>query len=234
MIKCCAFSDIHGILRDDYVDKEVDYLFIAGDLVPLNIQSYSKESRRWFEGTFIPWCLKQPVTTKIIIVAGNHDWYCERHQDETKTIFSQYPKIAYLMNEGFEDDNIKVWGTPMCKAFGNWAFMKYVDNLENIFCNVPDDFFTGSGKKTILLSHDAPYGISDIVLQKSCPWADGSHIGNKALLHLIQRTKPELNLHGHLHTTNHDAEYEGPTEVRCVSLLDEDYKVAYKPYYFEL
>ena len=88
--------------------------------------------------------------------------------------------------------------------------------------------------KSILLSHDSPYGCSDIVLDKTCPWYSGEHIGNPELKALIERLKPTINLHGHLHTTNHEAEWIGETEVRCVSVLDEQYKVAYKPYYFEI
>ena len=42
------------------------------------------------------------------------------------------------------------------------------------------------GKIDIFLSHDAPYGVSDIILQKDCWWADGSHIGNKSLRKFIE------------------------------------------------
>ena len=43
-----------------------------------------------------------------------------------------------------------------------------------------------------------------------------------------------MNLHGHLHTTNHEKEMLGDTEVYNISLLDEDYKMVFEPQYFEI
>ena len=89
-------------------------------------------------------------------------------------------------------------------------------------------------KADIIISHDAPYGCSDVLLQKSCPWANGDHIGNMALTELIEEVKPKLLLHGHLHSTNHERENIGDTGVYNVSLIDEFYKMNYKPLYLEI
>jgi predicted phosphohydrolase len=43
-----------------------------------------------------------------------------------------------------------------------------------------------------------------------------------------------MNLHGHLHTSNREEEMFGNTKVYNVSLLDEDYKMVFKPQYFEI
>jgi Icc-related predicted phosphoesterase len=92
-----------------------------------------------------------------------------------------------------------------------------------------------TGKKIdILMSHDAPYGVSDVLLQKDCPWATGEHIGNKPLARFIEQVVPKINLHGHLHSTNHEKEMYGDTEVYNVSLLDENYRMVYNPQYFEI
>ena len=95
---------------------------------------------------------------------------------------------------------------------------------------VKDDVFKDTGKTTILLSHDAPYGTSDIVTQ-DVSWNTGDHIGSVAMKELIERIQPDYNLHGHLHTTNHDEEVLGKTKVYCVSVLNEDYEVTYDPLY---
>jgi Icc-related predicted phosphoesterase len=84
------------------------------------------------------------------------------------------------------------------------------------------------------MSHDCPYGINDIILQKDCRWADGSHIGNKALRWFIDEAKPELWLEGHLHTCEHSKITHNGTAVYNVSLLNEDYKLTYDPLYIEV
>jgi Icc-related predicted phosphoesterase len=92
-----------------------------------------------------------------------------------------------------------------------------------------------TGKKIdILMSHDAPYGVSDVLLQKDCPWATGEHIGNKPLARFIERTQPRIVVKGHLHSTNREVEYLGDSKVFSVSLLDENYRMVYNPQYFEI
>lgn len=118
----------------------------------------------------------------------------------------------------------------MCKKFYNWAFMppqedqkdKYQRHLEAV------------GKIDIILCHDCPYGIADILLQKDCWWADGSHIGNKALRWFVDEAKPELVFEGHLHSCEHSKTMNGNTAVYNVSLLNENYEMVYKPLYVEI
>ena len=55
-----------------------------------------------------------------------------------------------------------------------------------------------------------------------------------ALTELIEEVKPKLLLHGHLHSTNHERENIGDTGVYNVSLIDEFYKMNYKPLYLEI
>lgn len=85
----------------------------------------------------------------------------------------------------------------------------------------------------ILLSHDAPYGVSDMCYG----WLDQGrtpiHIGNEQLRDAILAKNVKMNIHGHLHSSNHDVELLGDTKVYNVSILDEEYKETYKPFYFE-
>ena len=90
------------------------------------------------------------------------------------------------------------------------------------------------GNIDIVLSHDAPYGVSDVLLQEDCLWANGEHIGNHSLKKLIERAQPTLACHGHLHSSNREMELLGSAKVYNVSLLNEDYKMVYKPQYFEI
>lgn len=93
--------------------------------------------------------------------------------------------------------------------------------LESKFKNIPEDV-------DFLLTHDAPYGTSDICMQ-DIYWNNGEHIGSRPLRDAIIEKKPKYNLHGHLHSSNHDKEILNETKVYNVSLLDENYNLTYKP-----
>lgn len=233
-------SDLHGTLVG--LEQEVDLLLVAGDIVPLNIQENDKKSEKWFKEEFIPWAVGQPAQ-KVILVGGNHDRYLSNHgTDKFRSLLPG--KIIYLENSmtivpDGENKVVVIYGTPLCKPFGRWYFMPDLDTQREIFQGMYEKRFEPEGDspieiKSILLAHDSPFGVSDILLERECPWWSGEHIGNPELKTLIEKLKPDLCLHGHLHSTNHEPEWLGQTEVRCVSVLNEQYKVAYKPQYLEI
>lgn len=143
-----------------------------------------------------------------------------------KRLLEGQDKIVYLDCESYEYKGKTIYGTPWCKPFYNWAFMEETTKSDERYKDVQH--------MDILMTHDAPYGVSDILLQKDCWWADGTHIGNLALRNLIERVEPSLNLHGHLHSTNREAEYLGKTKIHNVSLLNENYEMIYTPIYIEI
>ena len=227
-MKICGISDIHGDLSVQI--QPCDVLCICGDIVPLEVQVNSKKSKRWLKELFIPWCSKQPCK-KVLVVGGNHDFFLWHHPLQMKEMVKEEEKIEYLLNEGYEFEGVKFFGTPLCKEFGHWAFMYPYDEQDRILDKALEEW----GKNIdVLLTHDSPYGVSDIILDKSCPWATDEHIGNKSLEAFIIKTAPKLNLHGHLHSTNHDEEILGVTKVYCVSILGEQYTVQYEPQYFDI
>lgn len=227
-MKICGISDIHGDLSVKI--QPCDVLCICGDIVPLEVQVNSKKSKRWLKELFIPWCSKQPCK-KVLVVGGNHDFFLWHHPLQMKEMVKEEEKIEYLLNEGYEFEEVKFFGTPLCKEFGYWAFMYPYDEQDRILDKALEEW----GKNIdVLLTHDSPYGVSDIILDKSCPWATDEHIGNKSLEAFIIKTAPKLHLHGHLHSTNHDEEILGTTKVYCVSILGEQYTVQYEPQYFDI
>lgn len=135
-------------------------------------------------------------------------------------------KIKYLENDAIEIDGKKFYGTPYCHQFGNWAFMRDDDHLALIFENIPEDL-------DVLLTHDAPYGTSDMILQ-NVPWMNGEHIGCIPLRDAVIAKQPKVLLHGHLHSTNHAVEILNETDVFNVSLVDEHYELVYKPLVFSI
>lgn len=218
--KCLAIADLHGYLPE--LESDIDYLFIAGDLSPRKLEK-KERMRDWLENEFFEWTRQ---FKRVILVAGNHDFFF--YNKDTTIDFPD--NVTYLRNSSWCDENIHVYGTPQCSPFGTWAFMdapKFQKDMYDDFGGFKED------RLSIILSHDAPYGCSDIITAES-PYANGQHIGNKVLAELIERTVPKLVLHGHLHSANHDVEYmnDGETEVFCVSILGEDYNPTYKPFKF--
>ena len=230
-MKICAISDMHGIL--DFDIKPCDILCICGDILPLNIQSLHQSSIDWLIDTFIPWCEKQPCD-KVFFIAGNHDWLFMKHPDEIDEIFKDNNKITYLLDKdaeytketGESYENIRIYGTPWCHQFYNWAFMTSDTELEKIYNKIPY-------KVDILLTHDCPYGTSDIILQ-DVPWKTGDHIGCHPLGDAVDEKKPKIHFCGHLHSCTHEPQQRGETIVTNVSVVNESYNRVYEPLYMDI
>lgn len=229
-MKICSISDLHGNLvcypSDYWKDLwECEVLFICGDILPLEIQHDMIKSIQWLTEDFKPWAENLPVE-KVFFIAGNHDFWFERNDAEANKLFPEYAKITYLKNElvkylSDQDRKVyKIFGTPYCKIFGNWSFMRPADVLKHKFNEMPSGL-------DILISHDAPYGVSDICLEGR--WADGKHIGNPQLRDIILSRQPTYHFHGHLHSSNHKEETLGITKVFNTSILNEEYKIQYDP-----
>jgi len=231
MIKVCAISDMHGIL--DFKIDPCDILCICGDIVPLKVQMYHEGTIKWLRKVFIPWCNEQPCE-KVFLIAGNHDWIAQTHPDDWREAFKG-TKIVYLCDESAEyvkqvDDTyqeISIYGTPWCHQFYNWAFMTSDVKLADIYKKMPY-------KVDILLTHDCPYGTSDVLLQEDIPWVTGGHIGCHPLGDAVDNKKPRFHCCGHLHSCTHEPQERGETTVCNVSMVDERYKRVYEPHYFEI
>lgn len=231
MYKVCAFSDGHGYLPE--ISEPFDILLIAGDNVPLGKQSGKTNTILWYTSDFVNWINKLPFKdekSKVYIIAGNHEVALERlPKDEMNAMWNYISKdtnnrVVYLQNQlSIHDENIKIFGTPYCKVFGRWAYMAKPAMLDAYYSAIPNDV-------DILLTHDAPYGTSDICFDHFYK----EHLGNTSLKTAIEEKQPKYCIHGHLHTANHEVEKLGDTSVICVSLLNEEYVPTFEPFYFEI
>lgn len=225
-MKVCFISDLHGDLLDNI--KECELVCIYGDISPLKIQGNKTKMRYWLTNQFKVWANNLPCE-KILFIAGNHDWFYQ-NLDFMYSFFPKAKKVTYLFHEEYkyiskENKEYRIFGTPYCKLFGNWAFMELDSYLEKLYDQIPEGL-------DLLLTHDSPYGISDIILQHK--YFTGEHIGNKPLAEAILKKEPKFVAHGHLHSTNHEIEYLGNSKVFNCSIKDEDYKIVYDPIYIEL
>lgn len=229
-MKVAAISDLHGMLPiypSPYWEgiEECELLLICGDILPLRVQTNMLESRIWLTEEFKPWAASLPIE-QVYFIAGNHDFWFERNDLTAHQIFSSHDKVRYLKNEyvdylSTQDAKVyRIFGTPYCHQFGNWAFMRDEETLAKKFNQIP-------GNVDILLSHDAPYGTSDICFEGFA--ANKGHIGCPELRDAIIASKPRYNFHGHLHTSNHEEEILGETKVYNTSILNESYDFVYNP-----
>jgi len=226
-MKICAISDLHGYLpRLD----PCDLVLICGDIVPLEKQVLFQEGYKWYSNEFKSWVDSLPCD-KVLFILGNHELCVQLHEEDWLDLFPTYEKATLLFDEEYiyetEEKEYRIYGTPWCKQFGNWAYMANSEQLTDLYSQIPEGL-------DILMTHDAPYGVSDVLLQKDCPWADGTHIGNMPLAECIKLRKPRYVCHGHLHSTSRQFEsLEGSLIINC-SLKDEFYKVVYSPIYFTI
>jgi Icc-related predicted phosphoesterase len=229
-MKIAVISDLHGhlpIYPSPYWEgiEECELLLICGDILPLHCQSKMIESRLWLIDEFKPWAASLPVE-QVYFIAGNHDFWFERNDLAAHQIFSSHDKVRYLKNEyvdyiSTQDAKVyRIFGTPYCHQFGNWAFMRDEETLVKKFNQIP-------GNVDILISHDAPYGTSDICFEGFS--SSKGHIGCPELRDAIIASKPKYNFHGHLHSANHGEELLGETKVYNTSILNEGYSLVYEP-----
>ena len=248
-MKVCAISDLHGNLPDL---PPCDVVCICGDIVPLWVQKSFEKSISWLAGPFQNWALNLQCE-KVIMIWGNHDFIGERlykyganinndpqwysgmsgkAQAEFLFMNDEDGKIRILCDEKYEYNNKVFYGTSWCPSLKSWAFYADSDTLKEKFSKIPYETH-------VLLTHCPPkYGQQGIVLQQQ-NWNFGRDFGCEELQEAINKTFM-LNsstthiLSGHIHSGCHNWERLGGYSYRNVSLLNEDYEIAYKPLEFEL
>ena len=198
-MKICAISDLHGYLPEINM---CDLVLICGDIVGLHAQRYPKSCKTWYLDWFEPWVNELPCD-KVLFIPGNHEVGMEGHEDF-----------------------YKIFGTPYCKVFGNWAYMKPNSDLKEKFSEIPEGL-------DILLTHDVAYGYADQSLQ-DIGYGTDTHFGTVELRDAILEKKPKYHFSGHIHTADHNLVMIGDTKHYNVSYLDERYTPAFKPLYLDI
>jgi Icc-related predicted phosphoesterase len=202
-MRIVTLSDTHSQHRDVKV-QDGDVLLFAGD----------GEFRTAIDLiNFNEW-LSAMNHEHIIVIAGNHDFFCERHPNEVKQYLT---KAIYLKDQQYVLPNgITVWGSPMTLMFMDWAFMETEDNLERYYWSkIPKD-------TDILLVHGPAYKHLDIGRSMS------GNLGSNALAKRIEGLKIPYVVHGHIHGSYGIEKTKHTTYINC-SVLDEDYDLVNEP-----
>ena len=241
-MKVAISSDWHGNLprkQDRKKIEECEVLLLCGDILP-NKSHYQLKITD-VVSTFISSLTKNG--TKVVMVPGNQDfnlyngWLLENPEnaDFVKTIperldhgmsypytvkfIEEFMGATVLIDNLVEINSIKIYGTPWSPDFCRWAFMHNDNDLAEVFQKIPEN-------ADILLTHTPPaFGQCRIDICEGCD----DHLGSYSLANAILEKKPRYMFCGHIHTGSHEECLIGETTCRNVSLLDEEYKVAYSP-----
>ena len=136
------------------------------------------------------------------------------------------PNFHFLIDEEAEVCGLRVYGTPWVPFInGRWAFEANAEIRERQWFDcIP------SGTD-ILVAHSPPLvdGL-DVDVSLQFPTQRRRHCGSRALADAIDRVAPSLCVFGHIHSGDHRLHtLPNGTALRNVSVLDEDYRMAYQP-----
>jgi Icc-related predicted phosphoesterase len=201
-MKIAAISDTHGYLPEP---PECDVLIHAGDWTPAinHSRSFQKE---WMLGPFKEWL------HNTIFIAGNHDFVARSDEDLLISALD-HGDNWYLKNEAITLNGVKFWGSPYSCKFGDWAFMRDEEGLDQIWQTIPDD-------TNVIIVHGPPYGYGD-----KCMYYDSDpHQGSKTLTARMEElTELKLVITGHIHEAAGVYDFNGIPVANC-SYVDLTYK----------
>lgn len=232
-----VFSDCHGYLP--IIEDKFDLLLIAGDITPAKWgYNYKSIQWEWMTDEFKKWMDSLPFkdeNSRVFIVPGNHDKVFEASTEseltELKNILGERFELLIHEERVFEymEDNtpkkLRIFGTPYCKIFGWWSFMRYDSFLEDVFSKIPEGL-------DILITHDPPslnnMGTISEGRQK------GKDAGNPILAKYVMEKKPKYLFSGHIHSGNHKfEEFEG-IKMANVAHVNEAYEPVFDVLTFEI
>jgi Icc-related predicted phosphoesterase len=187
---------------------ESGLLIHCGDWASFGTYNEMFEVNRWFGSLGFD---------KIITIAGNHDKIAEdQGRLLTKEMFTD---AEYLENELTNYNGLKIYGTPFCKKYGSWSFMKNDDELNHEWDKIPAGI-------DILVTHGPPFDILDK--------AHNVHCGSKSLRdQIFKRIRPKIVVFGHIHEGYGQTERDGIKFINA-ACLDGNYVLANKPVVIDL
>lgn len=204
-MKIWHISDTHGFHNQLIVPKGIDLVIHTGDCSNYRAVYDNEAEVR----SFLDWFERLDIPNKIYI-AGNHDTSIERNLVKASDFTSR--NIHYLMHESITIDENKGWqslansekigstivspksitifGSPYTPTFGDWAFMKSRDKLNDYWQYIPE-------KTDIVAVHGPCKGVLDLSYNRN---NDLEFCGCNALRnHVVNRVKPKYFLSGHIH-----------------------------------
>ena len=224
-MKVAVVSDTHGI---DFKIPKCDLLVHCGDWSDLKIQRDEE----------LMWCFLHRFLSKVensscgyfIFIAGNHDLITltENFESRIKDLARKlcpHLQVYYLNNSSVIINDIKFWGSPVTQQI-NPKFKYWAHETNTPIYEIPDD-------TDVVITHQPPKykGLGTTY------WLDKSGLsnnyGSEELYSALLKTEAKYHFCGHIHTGQHRfTTYEnevGTKGINC-SLLNEEYRMQYKPF----
>jgi Icc-related predicted phosphoesterase len=217
-MKVVLISDTHSQHRKLTNMPDGDLLIHCGDFSDYGQLSVVED--------FLLWMKNLDYEHKVFI-AGNHDLSFERLPEFKNDIIDEYcsDSLIYLENEqvtlNINGEDWKLFGTPYTPLFAGWAFNMEEQNLSDHWHSAPLD------DVDILISHGPAYGILDATLE-------GDLCGVQALRDVVEKFRPRLFCHGHIHEHRGLDERSIPgTIVANISNVNRDNLLIHEPVVLE-
>lgn len=208
-----AIADLHGHLPQML---KADLAVICGDIFPGELDKDPDGQGAWFRSTFLSW-VNQIECHRVVLVAGNHDHWIERHNAELLQEFapSEGKKLVYLCDSGFEFGRLKIYGTP-------WVPTPFVNKA---FSSDDSDFLMGKYNQIphnvdLLVTHTVPRDCNYIGFSDK----DMKDLGSKELRDAVACRNVRFLVGGHIHETRERIAHmdfgEHHTEMANVACCD--------------
>lgn len=224
-----CLSDTHGIVDVSSVarkaiDSRVDIVVLAGDIQPCWIAMSADEymAKEFFPAVY----MLRDAGIDVVATPGNHDFWLHGHLDCSRENFH------LLVDREKTVKGVRFYGTPWCPTInGRWVFEEYDDDLNDRFDMIPRGI-------DVLVAHTPPIGFTDDELWDVSTQNDRAywnHWGSRSLRKAIVNKRPRVVVCGHIHTGDHGdcaiRKIGGneDTPVFNVSMVDENYELAYRP-----
>ena len=181
-----------------------DMIIHAGDFTKNGTESEAREFLHWFSHLNYKYR---------IFIAGMRDAFFEQEPGLVRKLLPS--NVIYLEESGVEAGGFKIWGSPFNTFNHGSAFsVSAGDEIREHWNKIPDEV-------DIVIGRMPAYGVHD-------EEGSGDHIGCKDLLRKLVRVEPNYFVCGNLHGV-HRYEYRHDINFINASLLNPEYKIAYKP-----
>ena len=188
-MKILAFTDIHGSKQAIRKIKSKVYLYNPDAIVCTgDISNFEKNIFQLLAGISN---MKKPV----VIIHGNHE-----SENSFSRAVKKFKNIFYVHGSSFCFDNVLFFG------YGGGGFDIIDEELKKLSKNITAIIKNSKDKKIVLLSHGPPY-------KTKLDSINGYHHGNKTLRNLIEHSKIDLVVCGHMHENFGKEDYIGKTRI---------------------
>lgn len=213
-MKIYAAADLHGHLPT--IPEDADLFLIGGDLSP---RLSENKQFAWLTDSLPRWLNKVPCP--VVFTPGNWDVNFDLNFSSNDRLWKLRSfKWTVLIDEEFEIDGLKIWGSPWQLRMADMGFnLPDEDALREKWQLSPLDV-------DILLTHSPPFGFGDMTGRRE-------HRGSTSLRARLELLRPTLSVFGHIHPGRGLYSYDGLT-IANAAIVNNRYEPVHPLYWFSV